>query len=127
MLSPDLIKRRLLEHIADDDRSHLDVSPAAGGWRPFLPGVSMLPLSEAEGRLSYLLRFAPGARLPPHRHPADEECIVLDGRLRIGSHTEVAQNAYHRAHAGSLHPSIVAPEGATIFLRGAWPRAEDLL
>ena len=127
MQSPDTLKRRLLERIADADRSHLDVAPAAGGWRPFLPGVCMLPLAEAEGRLSYLLRFAPGARLPPHRHPADEECIVLAGRLRIGSHTEVAQNAYHRAHAGSLHPSIVAPDGATIFLRGAVPRAEDLL
>lgn len=127
MQSPDTLKRRLLERIADDDRSHLDVTPAAGGWRPFLPGVSMLPLAEAEGRLSYLLRFAPGARLPPHRHPADEECIVLSGRLHIGSHTEVAQHAYHRARAGSLHPSIVAPDGATIFLRGAVPRAEDLL
>jgi anti-sigma factor ChrR (cupin superfamily) len=127
MLSPDPIKRRLLEHIADDDRSHLDVSPAGGRWRPFLPGVSMLALAESDGRLSYLLRLAPGAMLPPHRHPVDEECIVLSGRLCIGTHTEVSAQGYHRAHAGSLHPSIVAPEGATVFLRGARPRAEDLL
>lgn len=127
MLSPQLLKRRLLERVADADRSHLDVDPAAGAWQPLLPGVQLLFLSEAEGRLSYLLRFAPGASLPPHRHPVDEECIVLAGRLRIGSHTEVGPNAYHRAHAGSLHPAIVAPEGATVFLRGAVPRAEDLL
>jgi anti-sigma factor ChrR (cupin superfamily) len=127
MPSPDPLKRRLLARIADADRSHLDVDPAAGLWQRLRPGVQLLPLAEADGRLSYLLRFEPGASLPPHRHPADEECVVLAGRLCIGSHTEVGANAYHRAHAGSLHPMIVAPEGALVFLRGAVPRAEDLL
>lgn len=127
MPSSDPLKRRLLARIADADRSHLDVDPAARPWRPWLPGVEILVLSEADDCLSYLLRFGPGAVLPPHRHPVDEECLVLAGRLCIGSHTVVARNAYHRARAGSLHPAIVAPEGATVFLRGAVPRPEDLL
>jgi len=98
-------------------QGHLGVPQ--GGFPEPLRSHVVRDLPRVEGR--------PGASLPPHRHPVDEECIVLEGRLRIGSHTEVGTNAYHRAHAGSLHPAIVAPEGATVFLRGAVPRAEDLL
>jgi quercetin dioxygenase-like cupin family protein len=120
-------KRRLLDRIADADRTHLDITPDEAAWQPFLPGIRIQPLAEAGDFMSYLLQFAPGASLPAHRHPADEECIVLAGRLCIGTHTEVATGGYHRAHAGSLHPPISAPEGATVFLRGAAPHARDLL
>lgn len=121
------MKRRLLERVADADTTHLTVQPDGSGWQPFLPGVDIRVLHEADGVLSYLLRLAPGACLPPHRHVLDEECLVLDGTLRVGSHTEVPAGGYHLAHRGALHPTVSTDTGATIFLRGAVPQADDAL
>lgn len=121
------IRRRLLERVADTDDSHLTVPPGADGWQPFGDGVQIKVLHEREGILSYLLRLAPGARLEAHRHPMDEECVVLEGVLRVGSRIEVGPGGYHLAHAGSLHAGISTDTGATIFLRGAEPHVDQLL
>ncbi|CAM4134293.1 cupin domain-containing protein [Roseateles saccharophilus] len=121
------IRRRLLERVADSDRSHLTVPAGAAGWQPFGEGVQIKILHESEGILSYLLRFAPGARLDAHRHPADEECLVLEGVLKVGSRIEVGPGGYHLARAGSLHAGIGTETGATIFLRGAEPQVDQLL
>jgi quercetin dioxygenase-like cupin family protein len=121
------IKRRLLERVADADESHLTIPADAGDWQPFTPGVVLKVLHEHGGVLTYLLRLEAGATLPPHRHPMDEECVVIQGRLRVGTHTEIGPGGYHLARRGALHPSIVAPEGATVFLRGAVPEAHDVL
>lgn len=121
------VKRRLLERVADADASHLTVHADDGPWQPFLDGVQIKVLHEADGVLSYLLRLAPGASLPPHRHALDEECLVLEGTLRVGSHTEVHAGGFHLAHRGALHPTVSSATGATIFLRGAVPQADDAL
>lgn len=121
------IKRRLLERVADADPSHLTIAADEGDWQPFAPGVRLKLLREHDGVLTYLLRLEPGARLPPHRHPLDEECIVLEGHLQVGSQIEVGPGGYHLAHRGALHPSISTRDGATIFLRGAVPEAEHEL
>jgi quercetin dioxygenase-like cupin family protein len=121
------IKRRLLERVADADATHLTVDAAQGRWQPFLDGVQIKVLFEADGVLSYLLKLAPGARLPPHRHTIVEECVVLEGTLRVGSHTEVHAGGFHLAHRGALHPTVSTETGATIFLRGAVPHASDVL
>jgi quercetin dioxygenase-like cupin family protein len=121
------IRRRLLERVADADVSHLTIDGHEGDWQPFLDGVEIKVLREAAGVLSYLLRLAPGAVLPPHRHPRDEECIVLEGRLRVGTRTEIGPGGYHLAHGGALHATITTRTGATIFLRGAVPEADQVL
>jgi len=121
------IKRRLLERVADADASHLTIAADAGDWQAFVPGVRLKVLRECDGVLSYLLRLAPGATLPPHRHPVDEECIVLEGTLRVGTHTEIGPGSYHLAHRGALHPTVSTQAGATIFLRGAVPEVEHVL
>lgn len=122
-----VIKRRLLERIADAEQTHLSIGADEGDWQPFIAGVKLKVLHERDGVLSYLLRLEPGASLPPHRHPLDEECVVLDGTLRIGTHTEIGPGGYHVAHRGALHATINSPGGATIFLRGAVPQAEHEL
>lgn len=116
-----------MHRVADADTSHLTIDADDGDWQPWLPGVAIKVLREHAGTLSYLLRLDPGAEIPPHRHLLDEECLVLDGRLRIGSSIEVGPGAYHLAHSGSLHASIRTEEGATLFLRGAVPDACQLL
>ena len=119
------IRRRLLERVADADDSHCTLP--AGAWQPFSDGVDIRVLYEQDGVLSYLLRLAPGAQLPPHRHPIDEECLVLEGVLQVGTRIELGAGGYHRARAGSLHATIRSDTGATLFLRGAEPRADQLL
>jgi quercetin dioxygenase-like cupin family protein len=121
------IRQRLLERVADSDHSHLTVQPDAGLWQPFADGVQIKVLHERDGILSYLLRLAPGATLPAHRHPMDEECVVLQGTLRVGTHTEVGAGGWHLAHQGALHASLSTATGATVFLRGALPEARHLL
>lgn len=122
-----VIRRRLMERVAEADASHLTIGGDEGEWQPFLAGVAIKVLREHDGVLSYLLRLEPGATLPPHRHPQDEECIVLDGRLRVGSRVEIGPGGYHLAHGGALHATITTATGATIFLRGAVPEASQVL
>ncbi len=121
------VRRRLMERVADADGSHLTVVPDDEGWRPFLDGIRIRVLHERDGVLSYLLRLAPGACLPAHRHPQDEECVVVEGWLQVGTREAFGPGSYHRAHAGALHPTIRTETGATIFLRGAVPAADQLL
>lgn len=121
------IRRRLLERVADADTSHLTIDGDQGRWQPWFDGVAIKVLREHEGVLSYLLRLAPGAVLPAHRHPRDEECLVLRGRLRVGSRLEIGPGGYHLAHSGALHATIRSDTGATLFLRGAVPDAAQLL
>ena len=121
------MKHRLLERVADADCSHLTVASEEGHWQAFGPGLHVKVLHEDGGTMSYLLRLEPGASLPAHRHPQDEECIVLEGTLRVGSRIEVGTGAYHRARRGALHATIFSDTGATLFLRGAVPQADHAL
>lgn len=121
------IKRRLLDRVADADDSHLTIPADAGRWQPFAAGVELKVLHQRDGVMSYLLRLAPGATLPAHRHPIDEECLVLEGALQVGTRIEIGPGGYHRAHQGALHAPVGTLTGATIFLRGAVPRAGDVL
>ncbi len=115
------VKRRVLARIAEAQRTdHLTVRAEDGQWQPFGPGLALKVLHEADGVMSYLLRLAPGAALPPHRHPMDEECVVLEGALRIGE-LEVAAGGFHLGRQDVLHMPIVSEHGALIFLRGAPP------
>lgn len=117
------IKHRLLERVAQAQAGHLTVHAGVGGWKPFSPGVTIKVLHRDGGIMSYLLKLAPGAQLASHRHPVDEECVVLEGRLRIGSDLVVDAGGFHLAHRDALHGVISSDAGATIFLRGAVPHA----
>lgn len=121
------IKRRLLERVADSDHSHITIGADQGEWQPLASGVSIKVLHERDGIMSYLLRLAPGASLPAHRHPADEECVVLEGTVRVGTQVEVHAGGYHLAHQGALHAHLHTDTGATLFLRGAVPEAQHEL
>lgn len=59
----------------------LDVAKIA--WEPSpYPGVDLKVLyQEPSGRRTTLTRFAPGARLPRHRHVGLEQSFVLEGSL----------------------------------------------
>lgn len=129
-LAPEIvarIKHRVLERVAQANAGHVTVHASATGWNPFQPGVDIKVLHRTGATMSYLLRFAPGATLAAHRHPVDEECLVLEGRLRIGQDLVVDAGGFHLAHRDQLHATITSDNGATIFLRGAIPHADQML
>lgn len=121
------IRRRLMARVADADESHLTIDAFEGDWQPFAAGVAIKVLRVHAGEMSYLLRLDPGASIPPHRHPQDEECVVLEGHLRVGSKVVVGPGGYHLAHGGALHGTITSSTGAMVFLRGAVPMPSQLL
>jgi quercetin dioxygenase-like cupin family protein len=120
----DRVKARVLASIMLDD-AHLTVQKAQDSWRDFLAGIQIKVLNESDGIMSYLLRLSPGAVIPPHHHPADEECMVLEGDLLIGD-LLVPAGGFHMARKGVPHARITTTTGATIYLRGARPSAEHL-
>jgi quercetin dioxygenase-like cupin family protein len=121
------VRSRVMKRIAADSMPlHLTIPADGGGWHRFLPGVERKVLNEQEGVMSYLLKFAPGAVLPAHRHPHDEECVVLEGRLRIGD-LALGPGGFHMVRAGVLDADSTTDEGCVIFLRGASPQAEHIV
>jgi anti-sigma factor ChrR (cupin superfamily) len=122
------VKRRVLRRIAADATpQHTTVPAEAPSWRPFGRGVQIKVLHEAGGVMSYLLKLQAGAKLAPHRHPIDEECVVLEGTLRVGDELELTAGSFHLGRRDVLHASIVAVSDATIFLRGAAPEPAHIL
>lgn len=121
------VKQRLLRRIAADSTPrHLTLPATAGSWQPFGAGVTMKVLHQDGDTLSYLLRLQPGASLPPHRHPQDEECLVLEGEMHIGE-VVIGPGGYHLGRCGVLHDRLSSPGGALIFLRGAAPEVAQVL
>lgn len=118
------VRRRLLRRIAADTTGqHLTRPAGPDGWQPFGDGLSIKVLHEADGVMSYLLRLAPGAGLPAHRHPVDEECVVLEGEVCIGERLRLGPSGFHLGRQSLLHDRLHSPGGALIFLRGAVPEA----
>jgi hypothetical protein len=121
------VRRRLMKSIADDSAEHhVVVTPDQGRWLPFMPGIARKVLHDGPGVMCYLLRFAPGAVLPAHRHPIDEECVVLEGSVRIGARLLPA-GSFQRVPQDILEGDATSDGGAVTYLRGATPQAEHLL
>jgi len=60
--------------------SALHLARLKRGWKPLRPDVDIHRLAGADGGPSVaLLRYAPGARVPAHRHAGFEVVYVLDG------------------------------------------------
>jgi quercetin dioxygenase-like cupin family protein len=66
------------------------------------------------GGRSSVVRLAPGARFPRHRHEGAEEVVVLAGHVRIGG-VDLEAGDYLYTVPGEEH-DVVAVTGATIFV-----------
>ena len=108
-----------MEAASNREAAGVIVRATEGAWRPFIPGVEKKTLIRNldEGVETYLLRLAPGSRLPAHSHKIAEDCIVLEGELTIGD-LRLGAGDYHMAPAGMPHGETVSPGGALIYLRG---------
>ncbi len=126
----DRVRSRVMQRIAAQATPlHFTVHASADGWHPFASGITRKVLHDGGDIMSYLLRLAPGAVLPAHRHPMDEECVVLEGVLRINAGQSESYVQELVLHPGSFHlgkkdvphADITTDTGALIYLRGARP------
>ena len=83
-------------------------------WRELQPGISFKVLWEdpATKRRAQMARFAPGAKLPLHRHAGDELIFVIEGAVSDESGMVTAGNAGYRPN-GCVH-TVTSTNGATV-------------
>ena len=122
------MKSRLMTRVRDLERRGVTstVRPDQGEWEKFSPRIKLKVLRrEADGSsMSYLLKLEPGAFLVPHKHSMDEECVVLEGEVMIGTEL-VGPGSYHLAPRGMVHQPIRSEHGAILFIRGKEPSWRD--
>lgn len=117
---PTHIRDRLLAKVAEPalPRGYTVLSSHESDFQPtHSPGVSirLLHLDHARKQFSCLLRLAPGARIEPHDHEVAEECVVLEGSIRVGDRL-IEAGDYQRVEAGTRHLPQWTESGALVFL-----------
>lgn len=89
-----------------------------GLWQdaPF-PGVKfqVLHYDKKADLLTQLVRLAPGAKFPPHRHGAAEQCLVLEGIVSIGT-LNLRPGDFNLAAANTVHNEMTTEEGCLLLL-----------
>jgi anti-sigma factor ChrR (cupin superfamily) len=86
-----------------------------GRWHVIVPGVDFKLLHQDERVKSFLLRIAAGAEVPAHEHPADEECLVLEGEACVGD-LRLRAGGYHLARQGSRHAGNLRSDTGAVVL-----------
>jgi quercetin dioxygenase-like cupin family protein len=95
------------------------------GWVELLPKAhAKLLFTDGEAE-SYMNRLEPGAWAPEHEHPADEECLVLEGSLWQGD-VYLKAGDFHLARPGMKHGELRTETGALVFIRYGKPLSQYL-
>ena len=81
------------------------------------PGLAynVLGVDSERDRVSLLVRLAPGAEYPPHRHAGVEELYLLHGELMIDDR-KLYPGEYNRAEPGSADQRVWSETGCTCVL-----------
>lgn len=116
------LRDRLAERIAAESGSGSIISSSSRPlpqpqWDELAPGISYQLIATTSERdpVCMLLRLAPGAEYPPHRHAGVEELFVLYGELWIDNR-KLRAGDYSRAEAGSVHKDVRSERGCTCLL-----------
>ena len=94
-------------------------------WRELQPGITFKVLWEdpATKRRAQMARFAPGAKLPLHRHVGDELIYLVEGANEDESGVVATGNMNYRPN-GCVH-TVTTRNGATV-LAVLWGRTEPV-
>lgn len=110
--------RPWLQWPSDAGAADLFISRAAAGrWEETgVQGVRVrrLFVDRERDQFTALIRMEPGASYPRHVHASAEECLVLEGELRVGEEL-LHPGDYQRAPAGSHH-GVQSTEGGCLLL-----------
>jgi len=104
-----LLAGACLAQTAGSAPSHVVVTPDQVKWGPGPPGlpagaqVSALSGDPSQPGVPFTLRakLPDGYRVPPHWHPSDENLIILQGTLMIGTGEKFNRSASHAATVGT--------------------------
>ena len=114
------VKRRVMGVVKQEwAAAHQTVRSDAGVWEQVAPGIERKMLWDAGDAMSCLMRLAPGASVGPHGHAIDEECIVLEGSLHIGTELVLRPGDFHVGVKGVPHDHAHSETGALLFLRSS--------
>jgi quercetin dioxygenase-like cupin family protein len=85
-----------------------------------LPGIRarVLAVDKTRSLVTLVIRAAPGAVYPAHKHRGPEECFVLSGSVVIDD-LVLRAGDFHHADEDSDHGEITTIEGAEVLLVGA--------
>jgi anti-sigma factor ChrR (cupin superfamily) len=127
-LSPEAsarIKQSLMQKIAESSLVHS--VRRDDGWINLSKRVQAKVLHDDGTSLSWLLKLLPGGGLPVHDH-ADgaEECMILEGQLRINGEDFFAGD-FQIALPGSVHHEVSSEQGSLVYLRSPSSRRRDLI
>lgn len=98
-------------------------------WTPLFPGVELKVLSvdQERGYATTLVKMAPGAMIPSHRHVEPEDSYVLEGEIVV-SGVLMRPGDHCHANPGSVHPVSTTVTGcvyvAVKSLRDEWLTVE---
>lgn len=113
---------RLVQRVAGDSGGEPSLVPEARWvdeppWTEVAPGISckLLETETAKGRVSMLVRLAPGVAYPPHSHADTEELHLLDGELWIDDRKLYAGD-YNRSERGTGDNRVWSETGCTCVL-----------
>ena len=90
----------------------LYVTVSEQSWQERRPGVHWKVLWTEGERQAVLVRYAPGAVIPRHRHRGDEQIFVLEGSVSDDSGTCTSGN-YARRPPGCIH-TVTSHDGALV-------------
>ena len=112
---------RIARRVAADTAQAPLVPPAQSSadaeWEEAAPGLTykVLAANTENDHVSLLVRLAPGAHYPPHRHGGVEELYLLDGELRIDD-KKLYPGDYNRAEPGTGDERVWSETGCTCVL-----------
>lgn len=89
-----------------------------GPWEPAGPGAFRRVLLRApDGEpLAFLLRVEPGGRVLAHPHARREECMLIQGDIRIAG-ADLKPGDFLVADAGSTHAEMTTQSGMLAYIR----------
>lgn len=88
--------------------------PAEPEWEEAAPGITckLLATDMEKGRVSMLVRLAPGAEYPPHTHAGVEELYMLQGELMVDD-KKLCAGDYLRSEPGTTDHRVWSETGCT--------------
>ena len=87
-------------------------------WKPTpFPGVVFKPLYQhpVTQQVTQLFRLSAGAEVPRHYHTGDEQCLVLEGEVQMGS-AVFHKGDFSVAVAGTTHDIVTTKVGCTLLI-----------
>jgi quercetin dioxygenase-like cupin family protein len=118
---PSSLWKRLSQKISNESSaepvSPLARQPSKPEWSKVADGLfcKLIAVDAETGRVTMLVRLAPGTDYPPHRHASVEELHLLHGELLIDD-KKLQAGDFIRAEAGSVDHRVWSETGCTCVL-----------